>query len=198
MIPGLKAMGAAQVALRLMARRGHGDWSALVVAPGGDVAAVAEELADEMEAIGDCTVARVFDATTVEALAERLAATHEPAVASGLEGWPAAEWGHFDCLRSRFARDERTALVVGQAAFERVAQQAPNFGSWLGASVVAYLPDASLLSDEERGRRLTALREWSGLSDDEVLACAVAGTLPPDPEFAEWLVLLRRGELLGR
>jgi hypothetical protein len=196
-IPGLKAMGAAEVALRLMARRGHGDWTALVVDPGTDVAAIAEELADEMEAVGDSTVARVFDATTVEALAERLAATHEPAVASGLEGWPAAEWGHFDRLRSRFARDERTALVVGRATFELLAQQAPNFGSWLGASVVAYLPDASVLTEEERGRRLEALRGWSGLADAEVLARASAGTLPPDPEFAEWLVLLRRGDLLG-
>ncbi len=198
MIPGLKAMGTAELALRLMARRGHGDWAALVVAPGTDVAAIAEELADEMEATGDCAVARIAGATNVEALAERLAATHDPAVASGLEDWPAAEWGHFDRLRSRFARDERTALVVGRAAYERLAQAAPNFGSWLGASVVAYLPNAAVLSDDEREQRLRVLQEWSGLSNEEVLARASAGTLPADPEFAEWLVLLRRGELLGR
>jgi hypothetical protein len=194
----LNPMGAPEAALRFMARRGRGDWTALVVEPGVDVAPAAEELAEEMEALGDCSVERVLDARDAEDLAARLSATHSPAVASGLEGWSAAEWAHFDRLRSRFTRDERTALVLGRAAFERLMQEAPNFSSWLGASIATYQPDASILDEEERRRRLEALRAWSSLSDEEVIARASAGTLPPDPEFAEWLVLLRRGDLLGR
>jgi hypothetical protein len=197
-IPGLKPMGAAEVALRFMARRGHGDWTALVVDPGIDVAVAAEELADEMEAVGACAVTRVIGAANVDELAERLAATQDPAVASGLEAWSPGEWGHFDRLRSRFARSERTALVLGRAAFERFSQEAPNFGSWLGASVAAYLPDASVLTNGEREDRLSALRAWSGLADAEVLDRASTGKLAADPEFAEWLVLLGRGDLLGR
>ncbi len=191
-------MGAPEAALRLMARRGRGDWMAIVVGPGADVAGAAEELAEEMEALADGAVVRVRDAGTVEALAERLAATQDPTVVCGLDAWSVEDWGHFDRLRSRFMREERTALVLGRAAFERLAQAAPNFSSWLGASLATYQPDASVLTDEERARRLEALHTWSGLSNDEVLARAEAGTLPADPEFAEWLVLLQRGELLGR
>jgi hypothetical protein len=194
-IPGLKPMGAAEAALRLTARRGHGDWMVLVTAP--DLGA-AEELAAEMESLGGCDVARVFEARDAEDLAARLAATPGPAVVSGLDAWPASEWGHLDRLRSRFARDERTALVLGREAFEAIVRHAPNFSSWLGGSVVAYQPDSALLTDEERGGRLEALRAWAGISDEEVLARAELRTLPPDPEYAEWLVLLHRGDLVGR
>lgn len=48
-----------------------------------------------------------------------------------------------------------------------------------------------------RDRRLAALRAWASRSDQEVLDAARTGTLPPDPEYAEWLVLLGHGELLG-
>jgi hypothetical protein len=198
MIPGLKPMGAAEAALRLMARRGRGDWMVLVTEPGVDAAAAAEELAAEMESLGGGDVARIASAQGAEDLATRLAATRDPVVATGLDAWPASEWGHLDRLRSRFARDERTALALGHATFERIVHEAPNFSSWLGASVVAYQPDASVLSQEERSRRLEALRGWVGLSDEEVVARAEAGTLPHDPEYAEWLVLLHRGDLLGR
>lgn len=195
---GLKPMGAAEAALRLMARRGRGDWMALVVEPDADITSAATELAEEMEALGDSVVERVSSAVNAEDLAARLATQRGPVVLSGLDGWPAPEWAHFDCLRSRFAREERTALVLGRTTFERVVHEAPNFSSWLGASVVAYKPDASVLNDEEQARRLEALREWGGLTDEGVLARASSGTLPRDPEFAEWLVLLGRGDLLGR
>jgi hypothetical protein len=198
MSPGLKPMGAAEAALRLMARRGRGDWMALVVEPGVDIPSAATELTEEMESCGDRAVDQVLDARDAEDLAARLSAARGPVVTSGLDAWPASEWGHLDRLRSRFVRDERTALVLGRPAFEHLMQEAPNFSSWLGASVAAYQPDASALDEEERRQRLETLRTWSGLSDDEVLARASAGTLPPEPEFAEWLVLLRRGDLLGR
>ena len=198
MIAGLKPMSAAEAALRLMARRGRGDWTALVVEPGVDVPSAAAELAEEMESIGGSAVERISGAADAGALATRLASLRGPAVVYGLDGWAVSEWGRFDRLRSRFTRDERTALVLGEVAFERVVREAPNFWSSLGGSAVAYRPDASVLTEDERARRLAALREWAGLADEEVVARAVAGTLPPDPEFAEWLVLLGRGDLLGR
>jgi hypothetical protein len=43
-----------------------------------------------------------------------------------------------------------------------------------------------------------ALRRWSGLEDLEVIRRAEAGTLSPDPEYAEWLTLLGRGDLLAK
>jgi hypothetical protein len=113
MIAGLKPMGAAEAALRLMARRGRGDWMALVVEPGADVPSAATELAEEMETLGDSAVERVSGAVDAEDLATCIATRRGPVVLSGLDGWPAPEWGHFDRLRSRFAREERTDRTPG-------------------------------------------------------------------------------------
>ena len=46
--------------------------------------------------------------------------------------------------------------------------------------------------------RLESLRQWSGMTDEEVITRAEQGTLPGDPPYAEWLVLLGRGDLLGK
>lgn len=193
-----KPIGLPELALRLMSRRGRGDWAALVVAPGSNTAVIAEELAEEMESLGDTAVDRITGAADALDLASRLAASSRPAVVSGLDAWSEAEWSHLDHLRSRFARPERTALVVSSAAFEALSKAAPNFSSWLGASAWSYQPRENELTDEERDRRLESLRSWSGLSDDEVIARAERGELARDPEYAEWLVLLHREDLLER
>lgn len=198
MILGPKPLGAAEAALRFSARRGRGDWMTLVVQPDSDVLAVADELVEEMESLGDVNVDRIRGAKDASELAENLGPLKGPVVVAGLDGWAPSEWLHLDELRSRFTRDERTALVVSTTTFENIMREAPNFSSWLGASVWTYLPRSSELTQPERERRLETLRAWSSLSDADVIARAEQGTLPPDPEFAEWLVLLDRGDLLGR
>jgi hypothetical protein len=170
----------------------------LVVQPDSDVLAVADELVEEMESLGDVNVDRIRGAKDASELAENLGPLKGPVVVAGLDGWAPSEWLHLDELRSRFTRDERTALVVSTTTFENIMREAPNFSSWLGASVWTYLPRSSELTQPERERRLETLRAWSSLSDADVIARAEQGTLPPDPEFAEWLVLLDRGDLLGR
>lgn len=194
---GPRPAGVAEVALRLMARRGEGGgWTTLLLQPTDDTAVAAEDLADEMESLDGIEVERISGASDAPALVERLAGSPRPAVVTGLDEWPASEWGHLDLLRSRLARNERTALVVKEATYERILRDAPNLESWLSASVWTYQVDAALLTEEEREHRLAALRIWSGLSDEQVIARAQARALPADPEFAEWLVLLHRGDLL--
>jgi hypothetical protein len=159
---------------------------------------VADELAEEMESLGGVDVERIRGVADTLDLVARLAGTKNPVVVSGVDGWPASEWAHLDRLCSRLAREERTALVLSSESFEHIMQKAPNFSSRLGASVVMYRPHVAELTEEERSRRLETLRAWSGLSDEVMLARAEGGTLPAEPEFAEWLVLLDRGDLLGR
>jgi hypothetical protein len=66
------------------------------------------------------------------------------------------------------------------------------------------LPDVSVtgraagILRQSTARRLAALRAWASKTDGEVVAAARDGTLPLDPEYAEWLVLLGHGELLDR
>lgn len=52
------------------------------------------------------------------------------------------------------------------------------------------------MSPEDVERRLVAMREHYGFSDEEVVASAIAGTIPPDPDYCEWLVLLGRSDLI--
>lgn len=53
------------------------------------------------------------------------------------------------------------------------------------------------MSPADIEKRLVAMREHYELSDEEVVAKALDGTLPPDPNYCEWLVLLGRSDLIG-
>lgn len=194
---GLKPSTAGELALRFMARRGRGDWAVLVADP-TRARSVAEELAAEMESLGQVDVDIIVGARDAPDLAGRVGATARPLVLTGLDDWPPSEWTHLDEIRSRIARDERTALVLSYATFERIMQSAPNLSSWLGASAWTYKPDVIELTESEREARLTELRSWAGRTDADVIGLAERGQLPVEPEYAEWLVLLRRGDLLGR
>ena len=131
------------MALRLIARRGHGatGW-VLVAAPGSGAA---EELAAEMESLRGSRSPASAEAKDADDLAARLAATPAAAVVSGLDAWAGVGVGApRSRLRSRFARDERTALVLGREARSRpIVRHAPNFWSWLGGSAVAHQPDGA-------------------------------------------------------
>ena len=52
------------------------------------------------------------------------------------------------------------------------------------------------MSPEDVEKRLVAMREHYGFSDEEVVASAIAGTIPPDPDYCEWLVLIGRSDLI--
>jgi hypothetical protein len=194
----LRSIGAGELALRLVAHRGHGDWSALVVsaASGDDVEQAAAELVDEMKALGGAQTGRIRAPGGAVALVDELAKIDGPAVVTGLDGWTEAEWQHLDELRSRLLREERTVLVLSSEAFERLVATAPNLGSFI-PSAWRYLPDADRITEEERERRLGALRAWSGMTDEQMLERRRTGVLPPDPEFSLWLILLDRGDLLA-
>jgi hypothetical protein len=105
------------------------------------------------------------------------------------------EWASVDINRARIQRDGATVLVLEEDAVEQLENAAPHLASWIGGSIWR-LAGARALSATEKEQRLVVLRQRAGLSDDEVIRRAESGSLPPDPEFAEWLVLLGRGDLL--
>jgi hypothetical protein len=53
------------------------------------------------------------------------------------------------------------------------------------------------MTQEERRVRLDAFSQHFALTDEEVVARAKRKSLPPDPEFVEWLILLDRADLVG-
>ena len=116
----------------------------------------------------------------------------------GVEQLDEAEWRHLDLLRSRLVRREAVALLVSESSMGKLSRAAPNLASWIGGSVWSIDLASDALDEEERGARLATLREWSGLSDSEVVQRAQDGNLPAEPEYVEWLVLLGREDLVGR
>jgi hypothetical protein len=191
---GPRAIGLGEMALRIVARPGA--WFALL-APAPEASRVADHLAEEIAMMGDAAPKRV-DASVGAAVLVHEAGEAGTVVSAGFEGFGDEEWRHLDLLRSQLVRDEPVVLVLSTPAFERLMRNAPNVASLLGGAVWTLDPEAELLTDEEKEQRLQALRAWSGLSDDEMIARRERGELPRDPEYAEWLVLLGRGDLVAR
>ena len=192
-------IGAGELAFRVTANPGPGVWFSLLV-PEAEIAYAAKCLADEIESAGDTAVSQLESSSSdARDLADRVKrAGTAILVVSGLERLSDAEWRHLDLLRSRFQRDQAVVLVLGKRAFEALMRGAPNLASWLGGSTWQWDANATALSDEEKEKRLQAIREWTSMSDAEVLVLAEHHRLPAEPEYAEWLVLLGRGELLER
>lgn len=105
------------------------------------------------------------------------------------------DWRALDVQRSRLSRHGVTIWILTHEDLDRIQQCAPNLSSWLGGNVAEHREDTAEAEAFREGR-LEALRAWAGKTDDEVCREAAARTLPRDPEYAEWLVLLGRADLL--
>lgn len=150
-----------------------------------------ETLAKAPSRILDCT------ATPIDNLVEFL---HNPsdsvAILTGLNKWSPEQWETLDLNRSRLEREGPLIFWLAESAVDKMFENAPNIRSYLAASIFNLDLDESEMTDEERVQRLTELHERFQMSDDEVVQLAQNNTLPPGPSFAEWLVLLKRGDLL--
>lgn len=182
---------------RTLLRPGDGDWLVLVV-PRARQPRVIQELAD---ALGDLSEAAPIVAragSSARSLVSDLArARASTCIISGVERFDLNEWGALDGMRSMLARSAPVIVVIDERAVEVMAAGAPNLFSWAGGSVFELqLPEDEPLGSAERERRLQAFRDELGLSDEEVIRRGEEGTLSSEPEFAEWLSLLGRNDLL--
>jgi hypothetical protein len=57
-------------------------------------------------------------------------------------------------------------------------------------------PGQDVMTEADRVDRIIELERWAHLSTVDVIARAATRTLPSDPEYAEWLVLAGRSDLL--
>jgi hypothetical protein len=120
----------------------------------------------------------------------------------GFERFDVNDWAKLDRDRTRLERGPGqtdgtiAVLVMSVEAYAALQSNAPNLASWIGGSVFYVMAEAAL-SSNDRAARLGELRRWASMSDADVVRAATEGTLPEDPYYAEWLVLLGRGDLLG-
>lgn len=183
-------------ALRVLERPGPNEWLALV-APAIEVEKVGGELVESLRAIGDVepVLADVSKATEFICFVHR----HQNGilVLLGLDAFAVEDWRTLDADRSLLQREDASVLVLSEETLGQLFRYAPNFASWLGGQTRLLTEEDHSLTPDEREERLASLREWSGMTDEEVIARAERGDIPPDPPYAIWLVLLNRGDLLG-
>lgn len=175
-----------------------GSWT-VVLCGEGELGEIVDELRDEIEfafedsggAVVSVDAARGVD-SLVNVLEQRKpedvvlvihAGSLDPAALKQLDG-----------ARTRLEGGPRVVMVMTEAALAALAHHAPHLWSWMSSRVFAV--DRAVGQLDEKAR-LESLRQGTGLTDEQVIAQASAGTLPLDPIYAEWLILLGRGDLIG-
>jgi hypothetical protein len=194
MTTGLKQISQSEFVRRAIERTGQNSWLALLV-PDGRLASVVEQVAAGIAAEAEIDVFRVDAPKDAEALA-RAGRRAGVVVASLGDAWPPEEWSRLDALRSRLQREHRTVLVLSESAATRIFREAPHFARNFTGSVWDLASEPDEMSGAERLDRVASLERWAKLSTPEMLTRAETRTLPPDPEYAEWLVLVGRSDLL--
>jgi hypothetical protein len=182
----------ADFAARLLEDGGTNAWYVALSAAENETA-VAHKIVEEANAIEAGFAVASVVATPGDFIAALRGAPNRLVVAAGLNAFDAPAWSELDGARSRLFREGATALVLSPASFGSLQAHAPNLASWIGGAVF----ELTAPPPPNPEQRLEQLRAWSKLSDEDVVAKAERGTLEPDPYFAEWLVLLGRGDLLG-
>ncbi|HET7504229.1 MAG TPA: hypothetical protein VFK02_24580 [Kofleriaceae bacterium] len=186
-----------ELAFRVVESAEPNAWIVAVV----DRPSVASSLRSEIEQLrGTQEPAPVV---TIGSIGELFKAVHDhpdgALIVAGAAVFSVDQWRNLDANRTRLMRDDITVLILDEASAGRLENVAPNLASWVGGRVWRLAVDAvpPELSHGEIDQRLAALRAWAGRSDAEVIRLAEAGQLPLDPEYAEWLTLVGRGDLLG-
>jgi|ERR1044071_6365237 hypothetical protein len=184
-----------EFALRLFAMRGTAAYAADIV-EGAELSEVLTELGEELAALDPAIRIAVLDgARNGSLLLEQMDVSDEMILVNA-GSYHEDDWSLLDRQRSSLAHSGVMVFVTTRNSFEHLMRVAPNLASWLGALVFQHAREDAHLLDEARVRRLSALRSWAGQTDEEVVLAASQGRLPADPEYAEWLVLLGRGDLL--
>ncbi|QSJ15807.1 hypothetical protein JYQ62_29020 [Nostoc sp. UHCC 0702] len=181
---------------RVRLERKGNSWSVLVV-PNLDSQQLVDDLKDTLTIFTECEVICLSANGEATNLVEKIINTNEAyLILWDFNQWDNHKWYELDCQRSKLIRKQKVVLVLSPETVKTMFNYAPNLVSLVAFKIYNFSKDTELLTSEERQTRLAKLQEWSGLSDSEVIEMAEAQTLPPDPEYAEWLVLLERGDLI--
>ncbi len=177
--------------------RGETGWL-VVVNLATDSIAASNELQSELQSVLQ-KPARVIqlEPSTFENLREALNKPADDAVIlSSGTGLTPEKWRSLDIMRSALERKGPVILWLSPEDIASLAEHAPNIRSFVGGSIFLAGSDGGLMTEAERLGRLKELSEHFGFGDDAAVRRAIAKDLPHEPEFAEWLVLLGRGDLV--
>jgi hypothetical protein len=181
-----------------IAAQSEGNIWLVVILESLEIEQAAEELTDGIEIFAECLVQNIDVSSLKINFLDCIDPKTDYIILRGFSSWDDTDWQQLDYKRSILDDEKRGGLLVlSQQSVEKLAIYAPNFSSWIGGRFFKLVLGSELLSDEECEQRLATLREWKGMTDEEVIALAEAKKMPRDPEYGEWLILLNRGDLIG-
>jgi hypothetical protein len=120
----------------------------------------------------------------------------DPVVISDLDQADAGFWRALDINRSGLLREGPVILWLSSIGLTGLCDYAPNIRSFVGGSIVYLGIHGDVMTASERQQRISDLESHFGIPSSEVIRRAEAGTLPTEPHYVEWLVLLDRGDLV--
>ena len=174
-------------------------WMVLVTMP-DDIQSIIDELQDSVEIFSECETLTISGKSGAKNLVKCIKDTsQEYFLLHQFESWDSNEWKIFDAFRTQLDKNTNGGLLVLSEESNRLmVSNAPHFVSFVSSRIYYLDKDADILTPEECEQRLSALQEWSGQTNEEIIALAENRQLPTDPEYGEWLILLNRGDLLER
>lgn len=129
-------------------------------------------------------------------MAQMLDSLLDIVVLDGFEHWSEKDWREADYLRSRLSRPGPQVWILQLSCVNDLVRFAPNLASFIGGNVFAVDQRVGLLTQEEIATRLDQYRNRYGMTDEVLFEKARTRVLAWEPEFAEWLTLIGRGELI--
>ncbi|MEM9540501.1 MAG: ABC transporter permease [Cyanobacteria bacterium P01_E01_bin.42] len=171
-------------------------WSVLIVNP-EELKETVEDLEDGIDIFIEADTETISGAKGVHDLIEKVENSSEIyLILWDFELWESIDWQQLDRFRTHLEQQRGGVFVLSFEAVEIMAANAPNLLSWFRSRVYHFLFGAEYLTEEEEKERLQALQEWFKLSNEEVIELAEKHQLPSEPAYAEWLILLNRGDLI--
>ena len=120
----------------------------------------------------------------------------DPVLITDLDEADAERWRALDVNRSAWLREGAVVLWLSAAGVRNLCSYAPNIRSIVGGSIFNLGTDGGAMTAAERDQRIRDLESEFQLTSADVIRQAESGTLPAEPHFVEWLVLLDRGDLV--
>jgi hypothetical protein len=169
-----------------------------VLKPAQDPDAALANFSVDLSAALDAPVRTVHAGdTSVEQLRAVLhAPADDPVLIADMDQHDVDYWRTVDVNRSGLVRRGPLVLWLSAEGLAELCVHAPNLRSFLGGSIFQLGTQGENMSEPERLRRIEELVSHYRLTSEEVVRRAELGTLPTEPQFVEWLVLLGRGDLV--
>ena len=121
---------------------------------------------------------------------------NDPVVISDFDQADPNFWSVLDINRSGLLRLGPVILWLSSVGLTSLCEHAPNIRSFIGGSIVYLGTHGDVMTASERQERISDLESHFQITSADVILRAESGTLPTEPHFIEWLVLLDRGDLV--